>query len=169
MKLKGKRVFLTSDHHFGQKSFYKPNPNYNGSIMRPEFPDVETADEEIIRRHNEVVSRTGTAVFFLGDLATDGTHLAKIDRMNGEWKILVMGNHDYKFPPAKLLHYFDKIAGLIYMRENNIILSHAPVHPSELRNATNFHGHCHHHVIMDSKYVNVCLEQTDYYPTELEL
>lgn len=169
MKLKGRRVFLTSDHHFGQESFYKPNPNYNDSIMRPEFSNVTEADAEIIRRHNEVVPRTGSIVYFLGDLAFNGSHLTKIDSMNGEWKILVMGNHDFRLPPAKLLFHFDKIAGVIHLAGKNIILSHVPVHPHELRGSKNFHGHLHRHTLGDARYFNVCLEVNDYYPTELEL
>lgn len=43
-------------------------------------------------------------------------------------------------------------------------LTHAPIHPDELRGKYNIHGHTHSHVIPDDRYYNVCCDQTNMRP-----
>lgn len=165
-KLKNKRVFVCSDHHFGQANFMTHNDKF-GITMRPEFKDVDDMNDTIVSRHNEVVPRNGSVVFFLGDLAYNSANLCHFDKMNGETKILVGGNHDAKFPLNRLVQIFDKIVGAYVMRPENIVLTHIPVHPQELQDFINIHGHLHRNTIDDDRYLNVCLELNNYYPTEL--
>jgi len=45
----------------------------------------------------------------------------------------------------------------------DVIISHMPVHPSQLeyRANLNIHGHLHSHVLPDPRYVNVSMEQLE--------
>ena len=53
-------------------------------------------------------------------------------------------------------------------------LSHAPIHPCELRGKRNIHGHVHQNHVMDehhkrdNRYINVCVENTDGAPVSLD-
>ena len=58
-------------------------------------------------------------------------------------------------------------------------LSHAPIHPNELRGRKNIHGHVHNEAVTyydeifeieapDPNYINVCCDVTDYKPISLE-
>lgn len=161
------RTFVTSDLHFGWKSFYKHNPKY-GCALRPQFKNVEEADAEIIKRHNEIVPEFDSRVYFLGDISKNITNMSKVGDMNGQIKILVAGNHDARFRTQALLQYFDKVIGLTYINNKKYVLSHCPIHESELRDAINVHGHTHLNSIDDIRYYNACLEVNNYYPTELK-
>jgi calcineurin-like phosphoesterase family protein len=70
-------------------------------------------------------------------------------------KILIRGNHD-TLPTLAYLHYFDEVYGLLKYKE--FWLSHAPIHPDELRNKINLHGHVHYATIPDKRYFNCCPE-----------
>ena len=79
-------------------------------------------------------------------------------------KNLVLGNHDVD---AKFFSpYFSKVCG--FARYKGAWLSHAPIHPEELRGKINIHGHTHYHCILDdSRYINVCCEQVNFRPVNL--
>jgi calcineurin-like phosphoesterase family protein len=50
-----------------------------------------------------------------------------------------------------------------------ILLTHIPVHPSQLRRGVlNVHGHLHARTINDPRYVCVSLEQTGFRPVRLD-
>lgn len=167
MKLKNKRIFVCSDHHFGQESFYIPSKKY-GYTLRPEFKNADEADAEIISRHNTVVPEFDSVLFYLGDLAKNITHLKKIGEMNGQYKILIAGNHDAKFTPAALNLYFHQVLGCTYICDRKYLLSHVPVHPNELRSMKNIHGHTHLESIKDNRYISACLEVNNYTPIEVK-
>lgn len=50
------------------------------------------------------------------------------------------------------------------VRYKGVWLSHAPLHPDELRGKYCCHGHTHNHCIDDPRYYNVCVDQTDMKP-----
>lgn len=47
------------------------------------------------------------------------------------------------------------------VKYKNLWLTHAPIHPDELRGKKNVHGHCHGHILNDKRYINVCVEHAD--------
>ena len=50
-----------------------------------------------------------------------------------------------------------------------IICSHIPIHPLELhRFKLNVHGHMHQNVLDDPRYLNVCMERTNFTPVDFE-
>lgn len=79
------RVWLSSDYHFGHFNILK----YCG---RP-FSNIGEMNDEIIRKHNEVVKKDDM-VFCLGDIAFKHG-LSFIEKMNGIF-FFVRGNHDDK-------------------------------------------------------------------------
>lgn len=115
-------------------------------------------DEWIIESWNFIVTKRDL-VWVLGDVAMGKSkegkpNLKKISKLNGTKK-LILGNHD-ELPIEEYLNYFQVIKG--FTRYKGYWLSHAPIHPLELRGKKNIHGHVHHNSIDDRNYINVCVE-----------
>lgn len=157
-------TWITSDLHFSHKSVVKFT-NKDGSKMRP-WNTIDEMDEELIRRFNEKVSKYDEC-FILGDVTLNRRGLPLLDRLNCKNLILIKGNHDH-FRVDEYTPYFKDICS--YHVEENVLFSHIPVHPSQLeyRFKMNVHGHMHGEILDDSRYMNVSVEQTDYYPILLD-
>lgn len=144
---------MISDLHIGHKSILKFR-------KCPKEWTLDDHDAWIVRAWNKVVGKRDT-VYVLGDVCMDKSKLPMLKLMNGN-KILIMGNHD-QFPLEEYQKYFSKIHA--FRRYKGYWLSHAPIHPQELRGRKNIHGHCHDYLIEDpytglpdSSYINVCVE-----------
>jgi len=166
------KLLLTSDLHLGHNNITK---------YRTQF---YSADEH----HNFVFENLATnigkrdTVYFLGDVAFDKYWLEKIKNLKCQHKKLILGNHDTEHHTIKqLADTFDSIESLLSKR--NVWFSHCPIHPQEIRGKLfNVHGHTHNQLIGEwvtisralgaqqdifvpsKKYVNVCLEHTNYKP-----
>jgi calcineurin-like phosphoesterase family protein len=169
-------TFFTSDTHFGHKkilTFETPRP----------FKTIEEHDEALITNWNSVVTNEDT-VYHLGDFALeDGKERLKetIARLNFARLIIIFGNHDnsVKFP---IMFPEIKYFGAFELRKHNMILTHIPVHPSQMssgRFTMNLHGHLHHDVVhwiddgqdtyaKDDRYYNVGVDHHNYTPVNLE-
>ena len=81
-------------------------------------------------------------------------------------KHLILGNHDLDRPHRGMLQLMRVFGDRIYSlhKYKGFWLSHAPIHPSELRGKRNIHGHVHSNTLDDNRYYNACLENTDYKP-----
>lgn len=155
-------VFLISDTHFGHEKIYS-FLNSDGSKVRP-FSGAEEADELMVQRWNDRV-KGGDKIYHLGDVAIPRKGLQLLERLNGR-KILIKGNHDI-FKPQDYLKWFKDIRA--YHILDGMIVSHAPLHPSQLyRFGINVHGHMHSNKLEDSRYINICVEHTNYAPIALE-
>jgi calcineurin-like phosphoesterase family protein len=167
-------VFLTSDTHFGHLGVCKFTQSDGVTKLRPwDHPDQ--MDEEMVRRWNETV-RPNDKVYHLGDVVINRKALKTLARLNGD-KVLIKGNHDI-FRLEEYTPYFRDIRAYHVM--NGMILSHIPVHESNLyRFGTNIHGHTHSNRVMkqdtymrreiiDPRYQCVCVEQTDFRPILFE-
>lgn len=87
IEIEMKKLFFTSDHHFGHANIIK-------FCNRP-FESVEEMNEELVKRWNEKVGPKDD-VFYLGDfaLSNDRQWVADLlDRLNGN-KFLITGNHE---------------------------------------------------------------------------
>ena len=52
---------------------------------------------------------------------------------------------------------------------DKIVLSHVPIHPESVaRWKGNVHGHLHENKLEDKRYMNICVEHTDYTPVDFE-
>lgn len=88
-------------------------------------------------------------IYMLGDIAFDERSVLEIGRWPGR-KRICLGNHDQENAALWLAAGFEKIFGLhCYVRSGfkKAWLSHAPVHPHELRNKKSIHGHVHYGTI----------------------
>lgn len=169
-------TWLISDTHFGHENTCTKFKKADGSPLRP-FSCAEEMDEEMVKRWNERV-KPNDKVYHLGDVVIAKRHLATLGRLNGD-KVLIKGNHDI-FKLEDYTRYFRDIRG--YHVLNGMILSHIPVHESNLyRFGTNIHGHLHDNRVMtfsayrangmdkiDPNYYSVCVEQTNFAPISLE-
>lgn len=92
-------------------------------------------------------------------------HGTTIARRDG--KVWVTGNCLEK--ECTILDYvqvFDDVQG--FMKYKEFWLSHAPIHPNELRGKVNIHGHVHSATIDDDRYFNTSLENIGYKPISLQ-
>ena len=158
-------TFVCSDHHFGHQRILE-----FCSDSRP-FSSVDEMNEAIIDVHNSVVNPEDK-VWFLGDVVMGGVekNIHHVGRLNGK-KFLILGNHDNtRTMIPKYLEYFNKVFVMKEMGKNNkVLMSHYPVHPTQLekRYGINIHGHLHDQVIDDPRYVNVCLDANGLMPIPL--
>ena len=138
----------------------------NIARYRPIFNTNEEHDAFVIEQYLNIIKKRDT-VYFLGDIVFDDIAVQKVAELPG-YKILVLGNHDLErggHDMKMLWDAFDRVVSLT--TKKGCWLSHAPIHPDELRGKFNIHGHTHNHVIDDYRYANVCLENTNYRPVDL--
>lgn len=145
-------VWFGSDFHFG-----------HNAIARFRVGPWETEEQHrkfIINECNKVITKRDR-LYILGDAAFNLPGLWSIHEIDCLDKILVRGNHDKEH----LHHYqsvFKDVLGLAKYKE--FWLSHAPIHPAELRGKVNLHGHVHYESIvndkglLDPRYFNCCVE-----------
>lgn len=133
-----KRIWFTSDHHFGHKNILK-------YTNRP-FTSVHEMNKALTENWNNTVGENDT-VYYLGDFGLTGIkNLESIyNRLNGK-KILVPGNHD----PNRVHRLFDGVViPLFELRvdgeKHPISLCHFPMRSwnGSHRGAIHLHGHSH--------------------------
>ena len=146
------RVFVISDLHLSHK---------NMAIKRG-FKDELEHDNFIIQKWNSVVTKRDI-VYVLGDITMEkSSPYYLIDKMNGIKKV-ILGNHDMPQHIPTLLKHVNQVAGMF--KYKNLILTHCPIHESELgRFSKNIHGHVHENTLDDDRYVNVSCEAVNYTP-----
>lgn len=149
-------VYHIGDLHLGHGNVTKWR-NLPG-VTSPENPmSSEQHDAWIVEQWNKTVTKRDT-VFLHGDVVVYPRGLESLAKLNGN-KVLIMGNHDAERHGLKLadyLPYFSKICALVARK--GYWLSHAPIHPAELRGKPNIHGHVHEHSLPDPRYINVSIE-----------
>ena len=138
-------TYISSDLHLGHKNIAK----YREYISSTEENTRLIVDEWRSRIHKRDI------VYLLGDIAFDKDHLYLLESLPGR-KILIRGNHDNHMQTKALTQVFAEIEGL--MSKWHFWLSHAPIHPQELRGKCNIHGHVHNATIPDDRYLNVCCD-----------
>lgn len=155
-------VFFIGDLHLDHKNILNFSPMRGGT-------NVEEHNEWIITQWNSVV-RKNDKVWVCGDVCFSNESLKLLDRMAG-YKNLVRGNHD-KQSSFTYLKYFNHINGII--KVHGYWVTHAPIHPQELRGKKNIHGHVHSNSIrlesgeLDDRYINVSVENIHGTPISLE-
>lgn len=140
-------VYFISDLHLGHKKILEFSPDRGGT-------DVVSHSEWLVQQWNSVVTKRDL-VWVLGDVCFDQDHMKYLKQMNGV-KHLILGNHD-QFGIDYYKHFFNKIHG--FLKYKGFWLSHAPIHPGELRGLPNIHGHTHGKEMEHIAYFNVCVEQ----------
>lgn len=169
-------TFLTSDLHLGHRGIINFLRADGVTKERP-FISVEEMNETIIDNWNKVVG-TKDMVVVLGDAVINRSALPLLGRLQGR-KQLVLGNHDLH-RTAEYLQYFENVRGSWFM--DGFVLSHIPIHVDSLERWRGcIHGHLHSNRVMrdvqigrliiptiDTRYLSVCVEHTDYTPITLD-
>lgn len=151
--------WFIADTHFSHKNILAFEPE-----GRP-FDTVEEHDQEIISRWNSVVNHNDR-VFLLGDVAFSSAfyHLLFL---NGRSIVIVLGNHDYPNKIKQILDTDPRITVCGCLQYKGGILTHIPIHESQLnRYKFNMHGHLHSDIIDDPRYICVSAEQSYLYPID---
>jgi calcineurin-like phosphoesterase family protein len=133
------------------------------------FVDTVERNTELFFAQLDKIDHKRVIVYFLGDLimgrrstAETTAMLKRIDSYRCR-KILILGNHD-DLPTEEYLSVFERVASMVKYKE--FWLTHAPVHPYELRGKKNIHGHTHSYSMpsgvpgkedeLDPRYFNAC-------------
>jgi len=157
-----RNIWVVSDTHFGHNNIIQ-------YCNRP-FANAEIMDECLIDNWNSVV-KDDDIVYHLGDVYFANGREA-LSKLNGR-KRLVLGNHD-NGKDQILQRHFQKIMVWRMFPEFGLLLTHVPVSYTTLgeggedRILTNVHGHIHQNKSPMGRYRNVCVEQTNYTPINIE-
>lgn len=166
-----RNLFVISDTHFSHENMLKFTDDKGKLVRGDRFSSVSEMDEIMIANWNSVVN-PGDRVYHLGDVFFGDKERFKSlwPRLNGR-KDLIVGNHD----DIKFLAnggFFRKIHMWKVMPDHNLLLSHVPVHPDNLkmhkRDVVNVHGHTHVRGSPKGPYVSVCVELRNYTPVNIE-
>lgn len=142
---------------------------------------VEEHDYILMERIRSVVKNKNDTLYILGDVSWEESQMKLLYEIPGK-KILIRGNHDL-FDEQVYRRHFDKIMGIICFKGHWV--THAPIHPAELRGRPNIHAHVHSNSVrvksnvasrkdydnlstayipLDEDYINVCVENCEGYP-----
>lgn len=150
-------TYFISDLHLGHKNILGFSPNrYGDSVYEHDEYQVSQICSTVGKRD---------ILFILGDVAFQVERLELLKSIKARM-ILIRGNHD-QFDLGVYRKYFEDVQG--FMKYKEFWLSHAPIHPEELRGKRNIHGHVHMMSIPDDRYINVCTDVLkDQCPISLE-
>ena len=155
------KVWVVSDAHWGHKNILK---------YRPEFSERHDHDWVILENILQATTKRDT-LWMLGDMFFDEESIAYARTLSSHVANLhwVLGNHDSDNNKRQRIlrtileeGLVNKVHGLV--KVNGVWLSHAPIHPEELRGKPNIHGHTHTHVLPDKRYYNACVDVNDWGP-----
>ncbi len=157
-------VYFTSDLHLGHKRIHEFRKGFASELEHQTY---------IVNYWKATVTKRDD-VYVLGDACFTMEALDLLRDLPGT-KHLVRGNHD-ELDTQAYLKVFKNVYGLKKYKE--FWLSHAPIHPQELRGRVNLHGHVHYQsvtqeievdtaigvlptTVLDFRYFNCCVENLD--------
>jgi len=161
-----KDIYLISDTHFGHWFAVR--------FWNRPFENIKEMNNALIYNWNNRI-KEDDIIIVLGDFFAGNRLFLKylLNNLNGE-KILIKGNHDFKFRYKKLLtekevSFYNRME--FSLDEYHFLLTHKPM--KKLPDKTiNIHGHHHKKLIPPKyekhKYFNVAVEHNNYKPVALE-
>lgn len=152
-------VYFSSDWHLGHRSILK---------YRDGFKSLEEHDRHILDMLQSLSKRDIIKV--LGDVVFDDPnyeyYISELRKAKCKIEI-VMGNHDSRRLYSE--NYGNIEIQLPLFGYKNMWVSHAPIHPDEMRNRDlSVHGHLHNDIILDAngvedlRYFNVNLDNNGF-------
>ena len=169
------QLWLHSDWHWQHDNIYKFTYLDSEGVerrMRERFADAREGDDYIAQRIADLV-KPSDHVWFLGDMTMhrgNNASLAFIKLMKSlpGHKRLILGNHDHYHVSVYVEAGFEKVRASNQLE--GILMTHYPVHPSSIgfKVKANAHGHIHQNNSPAGKYLNMCVEQTNYEPVPFE-
>jgi len=171
-------LLFGADHHYFHTKMVEgfgknESSEHEGEESKRPWNTVEEHNEALIANHNSVVKPADT-FYMLGDcFLNNGDDYTPLRRMNGKIKIIV-GNHC----TWNRIKNYVKLAeeGVIHSVEGygtigkDVILSHIPVHDSQVsyRFKWNIHGHLHNGVVNDPRYFCASMDRINFTPISYE-
>jgi calcineurin-like phosphoesterase family protein len=166
-----RNIWLISDTHLNHNNIIK-------YCNRP-FSNPKEMNECIQSNWNETI-KDGDIVYHLGDVYMgaypDENYSTErfLSSLKGR-KRLILGNHD-NGKDQILQNTFQKISIWRMFVEHGLMLTHVPIHPGSFRHkcSVNVHGHTHDKDVLnedgtkDDRYVNVCVDKTNFYPINID-
>lgn len=148
-----------------------PHFHHRNMAIKREFKNEIEMNEHIINEWNKIVCKKDVT-WILGDITMEKDNYEILNKLNGIKKI-VLGNHDKPQHIKSLLNYCNLVCSSfkkgIKELKSNIILTHIPIHESEInRFKYNIHGHVHDKSLSDKRYINVSAEVIDYKPKTIQ-
>ncbi len=158
-------LYYMADLHIGHKNILK---------YRDCFDTIEQHDSMIMENILRTTNKRDS-LWLLGDILFDSNAVEFMREISNHVGQLnwVLGNHDTD--NKQRLNNVQQVideglctrVGAIFNR-NGSWLTHAPLHPLELRGKTNIHGHVHDQTINDDRYFNVSCENVKFTPVSRE-
>ena len=159
-------IYFISDTHFGHW--------FAVWFWNRPFRNIKEMNMALIENWNSRV-KSDDIVIIVGDFFAGSKLFSKflLGNLNGE-KILVKGNHDFKFRYRKLLDtkeikIYNKME--FSVNEHHFILSHKPMKDIP-KDSINIHGHYHRKLLPlnleKNRYFNVAVDHNDYKPISIE-
>jgi len=147
--------FFTADEHYG-------HANIISYCNRP-FKSVYEMDEEIITRHNELVSDDDLTIH-AGDFTLGKEADYYRERLNGE-HFFIMGSHDRWLKGRNITHLLEKT-----IEGQPIVVCHYAmrVWPRSHYNSWQLYGHSHGRLPPIGKQWDVGVDNNDFYPLSFE-
>lgn len=154
--------WFTSDEHFGHAMIIK-------HCNRP-FGSVAEMNDEIIKRHNEVVGEKDTVVH-CGDFAwkSSFSHVQKIiEKLNGKFlpsHIFLKGSHDRWLKGTHCHEIWEKMIDSQY-----VVCCHYAMRtwPRSHYGSFQLHGHSHGKLEILKNQMDVGVDANDFYPVSFE-
>lgn len=145
------RVFVISDLHDGHENMAIKRGFINAGHQRGY---LKACWNNVVTKRDKVI--------VLGDITMEKNNYSFLDDLNGI-KTVILGNHDKEQHVRDMLNYVNNVCGM--MTYKGLVLTHCPIHPSELtRFKANVHGHVHENSLDDTRYINVSCEVVGYTP-----
>lgn len=158
--------WFISDTHFFHANILKFT-GADGKRIRP-FDSLEEMHETIIENWNKLV-KDNDYIYHLGDVTFQyhGAFNNLMSRLKGK-KRLIIGNHDKIWNPS-LKQWFEKAELWKGFHEHNFTAVHIPLELHRIRDGKFcVHGHIHQNLEPNPAYINVCVEQTNYAPVNID-
>ena len=165
-------TWYLGDSHFSHRNIIK-FADADGNRHRP-WDTIEEHDQAIVDAINEHVGEHDKLIH-MGDVAMNPRGLNLMHAIKCQNRVLIPGNHDMEHI-SKYTELFKDIKGCKVLRGAGMIVSHYPVHPSQLdsRYRFNIHAHTHANLVLDKfgqpdpRYICLSLEQTNFRPVSFD-
>lgn len=162
-------IWFISDTHFFHENILKFKDGKGYTIR--DFADVTEMNERMVENWNARV-KPQDKVYHLGDVAVgvrDADAFSNLMRRLNGHKRLMLGNHDHINSAG--YRFFERIELWTggKFKKDGFVACHIPLRHDQMRDGElNVHGHIHHNIIDDPRYMNVCVEHTGYAPVHMD-
>ena len=149
-------IYFLGCPHIGHRNIAK---------FRSFITNTRENDDMFLAQYKKHITKRDI-VYFLGDAAFSFDGLRLIADLPGR-KILIKGNHDDMVSTLDQSRVFEEIYGML--KYKGLWLSHAPIHPDELRGKPNVHAHVHKATIMKKTWYGKKYPDPRYYNASVDV